>query len=152
MSAAWFHYFSIAFKLTDNWNKLFKTLHYWSRDMLNFHFLNKSLGIMSPAHFVYDFLTKVYLMLYSINWPNLIAWLSLLLKILGKTCIVIVCCPACDVMDFEINLIFQIEPFFQHDWKVVTKTKISWERKELLRWYKKHFSSFLKGFQLTKIV
>ena len=29
---------------------------------------------------------------------------------------------------------------------------ISWERKELLRWNKKHFSSFLKGFYLPKIV
>ena len=36
-------------------------------------------------------------------------------------------------MDFEINLIFLIELFFLHDQKVVTR------------------SSFLKGFQLSKI-
>ena len=30
-------------------------LCYWSRDMLNFDFLEKDLGIVSPAHFVYDF-------------------------------------------------------------------------------------------------
>ena len=30
------------------------------------------------------------------------------------------------------------------------KLKISWEQKELLRWNKKHFSSFLKGFQWSK--
>ena len=35
------------------------------------------------------------------------------------------------------------------DQKVKTKTWISWEWKELLRWNKKHFSSFLKGFQLA---
>ena len=29
---------------------------------------------------------------------------------------------------------------------------LSWERKELLRWNKKYFSSFLKGFHLSKIV
>ena len=51
-------------------------------------------------------------------------------------------------MDFEINLIFLIESFFLHDQKVMTKTKIPWEPKELLRWNKK----LLKGFQLSKIV
>ena len=59
--------------------------------MLNFDFLDKGLGIVSPAYFVYDFLTKIFLMLYSINLPNYIAWLPLLLKILGNMCIVIVC-------------------------------------------------------------
>ena len=59
-STAWFHYISIALKLAYNRNKLFKTLHYWSRDMLNFGFLDKGLGIISPAHFVYDFSTKNY--------------------------------------------------------------------------------------------
>ena len=49
--------------------------------MLNFDFLVKGLGIVSPAHFVYDFSTKMFLMLYSINF---IAWLPLLLEILGK--------------------------------------------------------------------
>ena len=65
-SAAWFHYILIALKLAYNRNKLFKTLHYWSRDMLNFDFLDKGLGIVSPAHFVYDFWTKMFLMLYYI--------------------------------------------------------------------------------------
>ena len=37
-------------------------------------------------------------------------------------CIAIVCDPGCDVMDFEINLIFLIELFFLHDQKVTTKT------------------------------
>ena len=35
--------------------------------MLNFDFLEKGLGIVSPPHFVYDFSTKMFLMLYSIN-------------------------------------------------------------------------------------
>ena len=39
-------------------------------------------------------------------------WLSLLLEILGNMSIEIVYYPGCDVMDFEINLIFLIEPFF----------------------------------------
>ena len=59
--------------------------------MLNFGFLDKGLEIVSPAHFVYDFSTKMFLMLYSINWPNFIDWLPLLLDILGNMCIAIVC-------------------------------------------------------------
>ena len=35
--------------------------------MLNFGFLDEGLGIISPAHFVYDISTKMFLMLYSIN-------------------------------------------------------------------------------------
>ena len=121
-SAAWFHYLSRGLKLACNWNKLFKILHYWSRDMLSFDFLDKGLGIAFPAYFVYDFSTKMFLMLYSINWPNFIAWLPLLLEILDNMCIAVVCYPGCDIMDFEINLIFLIEPFFLHDQKVMTKT------------------------------
>ena len=54
-------------KLACNRNKLFKTLHYRSRDMLNFDFLDKGLGIVPPVYCVYDFLTKMFLMLYYIN-------------------------------------------------------------------------------------
>ena len=127
-------------------------MHYWSKDMLKFDFLDKGLGIASPARFVYDFPTKMFLMLYSIKWPNFIVWLSLLLEILSNISIATVCYPGCEVMGFETNLIFLIKPFFLHDQKFLTKTWISLERKELLRWNEKHFPSFLKGFQLSKIV
>ena len=90
-SAAWFSYTSIALKLTYNRNKLFKTLYYRSRDILNFDFLDKGRGIVSPAHFVNDFSTKMLLMLYSINWPNFIAWLPLFREILGNMCIATIC-------------------------------------------------------------
>ena len=63
--------------------------------MLNFDFLDKGLGIVSLESFVYDFSTKI-------NWPNFMAWLPLLLEILGNMCIAIVWQPGCDVMDFEI--------------------------------------------------
>ena len=53
-------------------------------------------------------------------------------------------------MNFQINLIFLIKPFFLLDQKVMIKTYISWERKELLRWNDKHSISFLKGFQWGK--
>ena len=54
----------------------------------------------------------MFLMLYSIDWPNFIVWLPLLLEILGNICIAIVCFPGCDVINFEISLIFLIKPFF----------------------------------------
>ena len=59
--------------------------------MLNLDFLDKGLGIVSPVHFVYNFSTKMFLMLYSINCPNFIVWLPLLLEILGNMCIATVC-------------------------------------------------------------
>ena len=36
-------------------------------------------------------------------------------------------------MNFEVNLIDLIKRFFLHDRNVLTKSQISWERKELLR-------------------
>ena len=67
----------------------------------NFDFLG--LEINSPPHFAYDFPKKIFLMLYSINWPNLFVWLPLLLEILGNMCF--------DNKPFEINLTFQIKTF-----------------------------------------
>ena len=79
--------------------------------MLNFNFSEKGLGLVSELYFVYDFSRKKFLMLYSINCPNFIVWLPLLLEILGNMCITIVCLPGCDVINFEINLVFLIKAF-----------------------------------------
>ena len=38
-----------------------------------------------------------------------------------------------------------------HDQKVEKNPGISWERKEVLRWNEKHFSSFLKAFSYQKL-
>ena len=86
-----FYFISIAVKLACIRNKLFITLHYSSRDMLNLDFLDKVLRIVSPAHFVYDFSTKLLLVIYSTNWPKRIAFFSLLPEILGCMCIAIAC-------------------------------------------------------------
>ena len=59
--------------------------------------------------------------------------LYFLLEILDNMFIAAVCYPGCDVMGFEINLIFLVKPFFLHDQKVMTKALIYRERKELLR-------------------
>ena len=65
-------------------------------------------------------------------------------------CIGIVRKPGCDVMNFEVNLIFLIKLFFLYDQNVVVKSSISLEQKKLLRRNKKCFSSFLKGFFVGK--
>ena len=53
-----------------------------------------------------------YISLSHYNWPNLLAWLPLLLEILGNMCIVIIRCPVCDVINFENNISFLNKPFF----------------------------------------
>ena len=94
----------IALNLAYNKNKLQKYLDYWSRDMLDFYSLEKGLGIVSPAYFVYDFSTKMFLILFSINWPNFIPWLPLLLEILGNMYIAIVCYPGIVIWILKLNL------------------------------------------------
>ena len=61
-STALFQYISIALNLAYNKNKLYKTLDYWSRDMLNFNFSEKGLGLVSPSHFVYDCCAKNWIL------------------------------------------------------------------------------------------
>ena len=73
----------------------------------------KSLGLASLPRFGCDFLRKIFLMLYSINWPSFTVWLPLLLlEILGNMCIAIICCPVCEATNFEINHNFLIKPVF----------------------------------------
>ena len=60
---------SIALNLAYNKNKLSKTLLYWSRENLNFNFSEKGLALVFPSHFVYDFSRKMFLKLFSLNWP-----------------------------------------------------------------------------------
>ena len=50
--------------------------------------LVKGLGTVSPAHFIYDFSTKIFLMLYPMtDQISLSGWLALLLEILSNMCI-----------------------------------------------------------------
>ena len=60
----------IAVHLACNKNKLYETLDYWSRGvevLLNFDFLAKGLGIVSPPHFENGFSRIMVLMLYYIK-------------------------------------------------------------------------------------
>ena len=77
-------------------------------------FLKKQRGLelVSLPYFLHDFWEKIILFLYSINWQNFIVWLPLLSEMLGKICTVVVCQPGCDVINFVINVMFLIKPFF----------------------------------------
>ena len=61
----------------------------------------------------------MFFILDFINWPNFIAWMHLLLEMLGNMWIATVRFPGCDVIIFEINL--SSEAVFLHDQKFKTK-------------------------------
>ena len=52
---------------------------------------NRGRELVSLPHFLHDFWRRMFLLLYSINWPNFIVWLPLIREILGNMCTVIVC-------------------------------------------------------------
>ena len=86
-------------------NKLCKTLDWFSRI--------GSRNSFSTPFWCVIFLKKCfscYILLTDII--SLSDWLHLLLEILDNMYIAIVCTPGCDVINFEINLIFLIKPFF----------------------------------------
>ena len=91
-------------------------------------------------------------MLYSIYWPNFSVWLPLLIEILDNMCNAIVCLTRFWPHTFWNWHYLSNEAVFLHDQEVKTKIYISWQRKKISRWNKKHFSSYLKGFQLPKII
>ena len=99
-----FQYISIALSLVYNKAKLYKTLDYWSRDMLNFDFWERGLGIVFPPHFVYDFLIKIFLKLYSVNRPISLAGCLYFLKFWAICVLQLFCFPGCDVINFERNI------------------------------------------------
>ena len=84
-----------------------------------FRFFKKFQGLVSQPHFVSDFSKKIFLRLYYINWRNIIAWLPLLLQMLGNMCIAIIC----DGINFEASISFLIKPFFSVNKKIELKFK-----------------------------
>ena len=77
---------------------LYETSEYCSRDMLNFDFLEKGLGMVSPSHF------SCYALLSDqTSLPDCFYFLRI-----WSICVL----QGCDVINFEINLIFLINAFF----------------------------------------
>ena len=104
------------------------------------------LELVSLAHFLHGFWRKIFFLLYSITWPNLIGWLLLLRKILGSICIVIVCSTGCAVINFEINLIFLIKALFLYDQKSTQKFKNLENEKSFYNKINSIFHHFSKVF------
>ena len=75
--------------------------------MFLLHIKLLALELVSLPHFLHNFWRKIFLMLYSINWPNLIVFLHFLYEVLGNMRIVIVCFPVCDAINFQIYLKFK---------------------------------------------
>ena len=111
----WNTFINFCFKMSTLSLKLdflYQALDYWSKDMLNFNFLEKGLGMFSPPHFVYGFSSKIFPILYSINWTHFIVWFHLLFEILSSIFIANIYFLDLDVIKFEFNLLFVIKPFF----------------------------------------
>ena len=113
--------------------------------MINFDFLEKGLKLVFLPHLVYEFWRKMFVILYSIKPPNILAWLPLLLDILGNVWIVIICFPVSDTIDFEISLSILIKTFtymikkseqifkyFQNDQSFFSSQKLSLRPKNVL--------------------
>ena len=112
-------------------------------------FLEKSSGT--------SFSTKISAWVFKKNVSHVILYqmtkyclMPLFLQILGNLCIAIISFSVDGVMDFELNFSPLIKPFSYMTNYCRTKIKIFKERKDLLRWSKKYFSSFLKDFQLSQ--
>ena len=115
------------------------------------YFLAKGLRLVSPQWFVYGFSRKMFVKLYSINWPNLIFWLLPFLYILGNLFVEIICFPAFDVINFKINFSFLIKPFIYiisniqiHKNSNILRTKRAFIVKQ------KAFSISFKGSSITR--
>ena len=69
----------------------------------------RGLELVSMIYFLHDFEEKCFLRYILLTDQ---VSLPLVLEILGDMCIVIICCPDCNVINFGINLNFLIRPFF----------------------------------------
>ena len=120
--------------------------------MLNFNFSEKGLGLVSPSHFMYDFSRKMFLMLHSINGPNFIVWLPLLLDRLDNMYITIVCWLRCNVIKFKTNIIFLIKSFWYITKKSRQKLKYT-KNKKIFYWgeIKSIFHHFWSAFSCQKL-
>ena len=91
-----------------------------------FCFFRKGHAACFSSYILIIFLRKIFPMLYSINWPNSIFTLPLILEILGNMCIIIICFSVYDVINFETNLSVRFKCIF-----LMTKKKLGQKSKYL---------------------
>ena len=86
--------------------------------------MKRGLELVSLPHFPHNFWRKIFLLLCFINWSSFIVCLSLPCYFVRywEICVLeLFCKPGCDVMNFEVNLLFLIKLFFLDNQNVVTK-------------------------------
>ena len=94
---------------------------------------------------------KIFVMLHSINWPNLIVSMLLLFEILGSVFTAIVCFPGYYVIHFETNLIFLTKPFFYMTKKSRQKFKYPENEKSFSGEIKSICHDFERAFSCQKL-
>ena len=141
----------IAFNLAYKKNKLCYSLNYWSKNMFKFVFFRKSSRNSFSTHILGIIFQERYFHVISINRPKSIVSLPLLLKILDNICNAIVCCPGCDVINFEISLIFLIKQFFYLAKNLRQKFKYLENEKSFQGETKSTFYHFWRSFSCKKL-
>ena len=125
---AQFQNISIVLNLVFNKNKLYETLDYWSRNFLNFEFLEKLLvEVFTPHFFLHEFWRKIFFFLYFINW---------LIYFINSNCLVaftswdtvkyVYCNYLLTWLWRHITFIFLIKLFFLCDQKFKINIFVSW--------------------------
>ena len=97
------------------------------------------------------FKKNIFRVMHSVNWPNVMVWLTLLLEIWGNMCIVTACCLVCDVTNFEIILCFLYGAIFPHDQKSKYKNLNILRTKRTLKMKSKGFCTIFKEISLKQI-
>ena len=95
----------------------------------------------STLFLAWCFKKKIYIVLFTdkILLPD--CFYFLIYCVIG-VCIVIICCPVCDVINFKINRNFLIKPFFYVTKKSVQKCKISRTKRAFSIKWKAFFTIF----------
>ena len=73
----------------------------------------RNLELVPLLHFLHDFWREIFVLLYSISWPNVIVWLpswDIGQYVYSNCFLTRLWCHK-----FEINLMFQIKPYFLHE-------------------------------------
>ena len=78
---------------------------------MNFSKKQSEVWTLSPFLIFCMIFEENYFSCYILLCDQIIAWFPLLCEILHNMCVAIVCEPVCDVIKFEINLIFLIKLF-----------------------------------------
>ena len=73
-------------------------------------FKKRAVELVYLPYCQHDFWKKIFITLYSINWPNFIIWLPLL-EILDNICILTICSPVDAVINFESSPNSLTKPF-----------------------------------------